>query len=628
MNIRSALFTAIGSGVLAAAAASGLAAAPPCSPIVADPGTAHAIITPEVEFFEDTGATITPQQITDPEINARFSPVAAPMFYAPWSASAFWMRYTLSNPSGKPLDKLLVVDCQFIDTLETFSEESGALQRIQTTGRHFAFGKRPAKYRTFCVPLRLAPHSQQTLYHRIRSTEVLTTVVYLWDPEPFYRSHRTILLLYGIFYGLSGAVFLATTALFIVSRRPWYLHYGLMLLFMHVLFTMGRQGLSQEFLFPQWPMFATLAHLSFACLGQIFSLLLTKSFLKFNVRPWAWRLAFYGQIAVLGVTALLPFFIGYRPVSAFLTNISCFSFVIILAMSGIAVARGNRAAVFFLVAWVCHLAGASTVILRSWGLLSSPFFMDHGYQIGITFELFLISAAMAYSIYAQRRDILLAHNESFRVKKLSIDNLKKAILSRIQERQAHVDPDFLFNALNTISHQTKTEPQTANADLEKLSAFYRNVLSFSQRSLIKLSQEIELVDLYMHFEKKRFGDRISFSMDVGPGLGDRMVPGLLIQPLVENALEHRVLTRLSGGRVWVSVTGDADSVAVSVKDDGAGMPVQTITESSLGSIRERLELLYEDTFSMDVKNDDGAAITITIPRTDRLTAGRVRKEAR
>jgi hypothetical protein len=582
-------------------------------PINADTTAAMAIITPVVELLEDTGAELTPGRITDASFNTRFSPIGAALFYSPWSTSAFWMRYKLSNASDRSIAKIIAIDCQFIDTLATYIEENGSLRLLQKTGRHFAFDQRPEKSRTFCVYLQVPPRDTQTLYHRIKSTEVITAVAYLWDPEAFFSNQRSILLLYGMIYGLSGAVLCATLVLSVLSRKSWYLYYGLMLVFMHILFTMGRQGVSQMYLFPSWPIFATLIHLSFACVGQIFSLLLTQSFLRFGIRSGFWKGLFYGQIAILAAATVLPFIIGYRPISVFLTYFSCLSFFTILAMSIIAVVRGNRSAIFFLIAWICHLAGASTILLRSWGLLSDPLIMDHGYQIGIALELVLISIAMAYQMFVQRRENNTAREHLLATQKISIDNLRKSILSRIQERQARVNPDFLFNALNTISHETKTDPQAANRDLGLLSDFYRLVLGFSRRSFVDLSEEIESVRLYMHFEKLRFGDRIGFSMEVDDGLDKIQAPGLVLQPLVENAVEQNVLQRISGGNVAVSVHRNAGWLTMSVVDCSSDGQKPAISPDCLANIKERLELLYSDNFLLDLKNDGGVVATILIP---------------
>jgi sensor histidine kinase YesM len=376
---------------------------------------------------------------------------------------------------------------------------------------------------------------------------------------------------------------------------------------------MGRQGVSHEFLFPHFPLFATLAHLSFAAIGEIFSLLLTQSFFHYKLRKPLWRWLFGGLIALLAVTAMMPFIFGYLPASIVLTNISCISIVVLLAMSILASARGNRSAIFFTIAWIFHLLGGSTVVLRSWGLLSNPVIMDYGYQIGITFELFLISASIAYSLCMQRLSNQRSQEELLNSQKKAIHNLKKTVLSRIQLLQARINPDFLFNALNAISHQTRVNQESAEKSLGMLSSFYRTVLRFSQRSFVRLSEEMDMVDLYVQFEKERFGERISFSKIIACPLDEIFIPGLIIQPLVENAIEYGILPRVAGGHVSLSITKTDNTLVISVKIDSIGWLKSEISAISLESIKERLSLIYGEKHRFDIRETEFTTVTVAIP---------------
>ncbi len=142
--------------------------------------------------------------------------------------------------------------------------------------------------------------------------------------------------------------------------------------------------------------------------------------------------------------------------------------------------------------------------------------------------------------------------------------------AEVKALQAQINPHFLFNTLNTIASLTRTDPARARDLLRQFAVFYRRTLESSE-SLIPLSQELEQTRRYLGIEKARFGEaRIVESEHVGPGLGDVMVPGFLIQPIVENSVRHAM--RDDGPlHIDIHVALDGDDVLIAVADDGLGM---------------------------------------------------------
>ncbi len=142
--------------------------------------------------------------------------------------------------------------------------------------------------------------------------------------------------------------------------------------------------------------------------------------------------------------------------------------------------------------------------------------------------------------------------------------------AEVKALQAQINPHFLFNTLNTIASFTRTDPTKARNLLREFSAFYRATLQSSQ-SLIPLSAEIEQTRRYLQIEKARFGeDRIIESKTIESGCENILVPGFLIQPIVENSVRHAM--RDEGPlHIDVQVVTDGDDVMISVADDGMGM---------------------------------------------------------
>ncbi|MFZ5427876.1 MAG: LytS/YhcK type 5TM receptor domain-containing protein [Thermodesulfobacteriota bacterium] len=196
--------------------------------------------------------------------------------------------------------------------------------------------------------------------------------------------------------------------------------------------------------------------------------------------------------------------------------------------------------------------------------------------------------------------------------------------AEIRRLQAQINPHFLFNSLNTIASFCRTAPAQARELLLDLSRYMRRNLD-SSRGLIPLSEEVEQTRAYLAIEQARFGGRVSAEIDLGPGAGECLVPPLIIQPLVENAVRHGILPRESGGVVRLSARRENGHLLVEVGDDGAGMSPEQVraivgsrdSESLLEGIgarnsNQRLVQLYGPDYAMTVDSAPGAGTNITL----------------
>lgn len=185
--------------------------------------------------------------------------------------------------------------------------------------------------------------------------------------------------------------------------------------------------------------------------------------------------------------------------------------------------------------------------------------------------------------------------------------------SRLSALRARLNPHFLFNALNSVhvlARAGKTE-ETIRV-VEGLTALLRYVLD-ERRPTVPLADELAFVRDYLEVQRVRFGARLRYEIDYEPQLGAASVPQLLLQPLVENAVEHGVARALDGGAVRVTATRAGDTLSLLVEDDGPGTSAAEPSDGiGLSSTRERLERLY-----------DGRA-TLTFERRPGIAGGRVR----
>jgi LytS/YehU family sensor histidine kinase len=196
---------------------------------------------------------------------------------------------------------------------------------------------------------------------------------------------------------------------------------------------------------------------------------------------------------------------------------------------------------------------------------------------------------------------------------------RRLVESRLQSLRAQLQPHFLFNALNTISAFTETDPQTARRLMGQLGDLLRASLTHANRPVVTLGEELTFLDDYLAIESARFEGRITVSVKADDDLLNAMVPSFLFQPLVENAIRHGVAPRVSGGRVEVTATRQAATLTLRVRDDGVGLPAGWTFDRDVGvglrNVASRLEHLYgrADLLRVVSNSAGGADVQIDLP---------------
>jgi two-component system, LytTR family, sensor kinase len=154
--------------------------------------------------------------------------------------------------------------------------------------------------------------------------------------------------------------------------------------------------------------------------------------------------------------------------------------------------------------------------------------------------------------------------------------------ARLNALRMQLDPHFLFNALNTISAQVEREPRLARQMIEHLGDLLRLSLENKDRQEVPLIEEMAFLEHYLAIQRIRFGDRLRFATEIAPEVKYAMVPCLVVQPLVENAIRHGLSSRATGGSVLVSARKVEKQLEICVTDDGVGLPPGWTLETSAG----------------------------------------------
>ncbi len=171
--------------------------------------------------------------------------------------------------------------------------------------------------------------------------------------------------------------------------------------------------------------------------------------------------------------------------------------------------------------------------------------------------------------------------------------------TQVKMLRYQLNPHFLFNTLNAISTLIlDRDNHTANQAVTRLSAFLRHTLDQDPMKKVTLKQELEALDLYLGIEKLRFGPRLRLDIAIDTGAQEALVPSLLLQPLVENALKYAIAPSETGGTLHIGARLIGQRLLLHVADDGPGVACGTIIGAGRGvglrNTRDRLNVLYGD----------------------------------
>jgi len=191
--------------------------------------------------------------------------------------------------------------------------------------------------------------------------------------------------------------------------------------------------------------------------------------------------------------------------------------------------------------------------------------------------------------------------------------------ARLAALTSQINPHFLFNTLNSVSSLIRSNPDQARSVVYRLSSILRRLLRKTD-NLTPLREELAFIDNYMTIEMVRFGDKLRFVKNIDPETLDRLVPSMMLQPILENSIRHGLSSKIDGGMIRVSTSLVGGRLNLLVEDDGIGIPesrLATLFEQGIGvsNVNERLKVLFGQDYRMwiDSKPGEGTRTGIEIP---------------
>ena len=232
-------------------------------------------------------------------------------------------------------------------------------------------------------------------------------------------------------------------------------------------------------------------------------------------------------------------------------------------------------------------------------------------------SLFLMTLLFILSI------VIFISSVIYFLKKRKLEELKIKELKTKTELlalQYKINPHFLFNSLNSISQLVISKSGHAEDMIQNLSDLLRYTLTFANKDLVSLEDELDAVNQYLTMEKIRFQERLKFTIDSDDDLNKYFIPPMIILPLAENSIKHGISKLIENGKIYIKIFKENDYLNIFVNDNGlesdATHPIEISKNTGFGhqSIIDRLKITYHGDYKFEISNcDEKYCVKISIP---------------
>jgi diguanylate cyclase (GGDEF)-like protein len=451
-------------------------------------GTVSHDLAAEVFLLEDASGRLSFADIQKRAAEFKPAPVTVgDALNFGYSSSVWWLRFDLETEPAAPLDWLLELAFPSLDHVEYFGPGG---ERV-VTGDRLPFSARPIAHRNFVFPVHLNGSGVSTVWLRVTSEGSLTLPLRMWRTDAFWQQSQNIYALHWIYFGMLLALALYNLLLWFSLRDHTYITYVTFAASMAV-GQLSFNGLGNEYLWPDSPLWGSVAFAGgFAATG-LFGALFTRGFLE--TRDNAPRLdkVVLGLAAMFAISMLVTGFAPYR-IGAIMTTLTGVTFSLVAVFAGLYCwRRGAPGAPIFLLAWTLLLIGVAVASLRHMNFLPTNFYTLNAMQIGSALEMLLLSFALADRINGLRFEKEAARSEALATKQQLAQTLQRSeatLERRVAERTEELE---MANArLRDNERQLQAlalaDPLTGLANRLLLSARLQQSMQLARRSQGKIA---------------------------------------------------------------------------------------------------------------------------------------------
>ncbi len=463
------------------------------------------------------------------------------------------------------------------------------------------------------------PAAYEDMYIRVYSPFTQNYTLMFMSDQDYSIFRVKNFMMIGILFGVFISIIIYNVIAFIELKEESYIYY-LLYVVTALVYQFNLAGLYTVFRVPgvRFIMENTIT-LSF--LSMFFSLLFFRKF--FNTKtlhPRAHIISrFFSVVALLGLLTHLfeTYILGYP----LFVNTFAHMYIIVMTMFQLTVAaylygKGEKQAKFYLIGWGVIFIGLVISVMRHSGTLPNNEVTLNVLLFTAAIEAMFISAA----IFVKVKYLI---DKKIKAEEMAQAAEKMALSSELSFYQAQIKPHFLFNALNVIASIAITDNQKTRQLILDLSQFLRKSFDFNHLSkLVSLDEEIDFVEAYFRIEQTRFKGQLHLEIDL-EDYDYILLPRLVLQPLVENAVIHGILKNSNQGIITIVGRKEPECYRIKIIDNGTGIQKEEIdrilneqiSDSGVGikNINERLRRMFGTGLIIKSEKDKGTQVEICIP---------------
>ena len=579
--------------------------------VIVRPGLPRQMLGDSLEILRDPGRAWTILDVQSPQVASGFRQATTTSPAFGYSTDAYWVRFRLRSAGTEPTGPVVQLETSRFADLEWYMVTDSGKVVTPTPDESSTHPMRILPARLPAILMELAPGQEVSVYLRAWTPSSTFFPIFVHADAVSYT--RAVVIgeaLWLPFLGVTGAVALLSVYFgFLFRQRLFFIN--ALLIVLYCAFLSIHSGY-WEWL--DWWGSPGIKWQPMLLLSQLNSL----TILWFNIE--------YFQVAPLGryrrpaVVALLVLCVStlWLPFQVDAQWTNWMALLVYLLCLGLAVSRGalrpgggsGRLGVHLIgLAWLADVLFVALLIVQWQGWMPMIVSPPTGLLYPAAVSPLLVLAAVADRFYQLTQ-------EQMRMQALE-QSLSEA---RFQALRYQMNPHFLYNALNSVRGLLLESPQRAEDFVVRLARFLRSSLSVSQETLVPLYRELEILGNYLDVEKVRFEDRLEVHVEVPASLDAALVPELVFQPLVENAIKHGSLGATGRLQISVTVLRKGDHLVFEVSNSGRLKPETSArsggTRVGLENLRRRLDLVFPGRGDLVLFEDAGRVVArVVIPFT-------------
>jgi two-component sensor histidine kinase len=542
-------------------------------PVLSLPGLERLALGPYLQLLEDKAKRWTFKDVTSPQVASRFAPPPKTSLAFGFTSSAYWVRFTVSNPCAREIQWFLELAYPPMDRIDVFIPQDAGRFAQRTTGDHFPFRTREVQHRNFIFLLREPPNSQRTYYMRLENAGPMNIPLSILSPSALAEKVNYEQLLLGIYHGAIIVMLIYNLFLFVSIGDKSYLYY--------VLFNSGwvlamltLNGLASQYLWPSTVWWSNNILLFCFCFAFFWGVQFSRSFLETShITPIFDKILC--TLLLISIFGMLVSIVGSYYFSVRLTNIIGMLSLLVWMNGFICLARGSRSARYYVIAWSALIVGVATLSLKNLGVLPHNTFTVWAPQIGSATEITLLSLGLADRIKTLQREKDSAQQELLATRLSMQDTLLKEVHHRVKNNL-----QVIASLLNLQSGYAKGSRafdmfKESQHRVESMALIHDRLYHSLDAAKIDFAEYTRTLCEHLHASYSPKTAAITLHVDVdNVVLGvDTAIPcGLIITELVTNALKHAFPGRRRG-EVSIHLHPDREGrFTLLVRDNGVGFP--------------------------------------------------------